>query len=378
MLHDALRIVSIGLSVLGSLITRDPIDSHISFVNASVFWKLFDLRPPDNSIKCSSVLDALMYVSQTRLSTDDRDRVFAVNALYSAVLQSQNDCPMGLPDYQKSTRDVFRDATRNLLMVFGDAVLSGVGIDGGSSQYPDVSWAVNWTAPKRAGIKITASAAGVDFAKRGSISTLSLHSVPNDPDVLCLQGFVVGSVLWTTPPNAFKQISSLNDSFPLLLTYALDAARVEHKAEDQSFYQLAGRILFRGAADDIFDTDMAKKERILTWIGLQIQAFAKCLQEEGRDIFMEQLRTQGWDTFGVIASFCEGRSLFKMEGNFCGNGPDTVRTGDQVVIFKGGLYAHVVRPVKNYSVLIGQAYIPGLMEGEIFGTNVQLQQIRIR
>lgn len=63
------------------------------------------------------------------------------------------------------------------------------------------------------------------------------------------------------------------------------------------------------------------------------------------------------------------RCLFKTKTGYLGVGPSLSREGDRVVLAKGGMVPLVLRAVDNTKVkweLVGDAYIHGIMRGEIF------------
>lgn len=68
----------------------------------------------------------------------------------------------------------------------------------------------------------------------------------------------------------------------------------------------------------------------------------------------------------LIQRQCRNRSLFFTERGYMGLGP-TVQADDLVCIFFGGEVPFILRPKQSYYELIGDAYVHGIMEGEIIG-----------
>ncbi|TFA98386.1 hypothetical protein CCMA1212_009886 [Trichoderma ghanense] len=66
-----------------------------------------------------------------------------------------------------------------------------------------------------------------------------------------------------------------------------------------------------------------------------------------------------------------GRKLYRTTAGYVGLGPENMRAGDSVVIFRGGTTPHVLRKLdgrsqENKFEYAGEAYCDGFMDGEIF------------
>lgn len=73
-----------------------------------------------------------------------------------------------------------------------------------------------------------------------------------------------------------------------------------------------------------------------------------------------------------------GRTLFITKKGYLGLGPYTIRPGDQVVILKGGRTPYIWRKKRDHYVLVGECYVHGIMHGEVFGDDVDLEMFAIR
>ena len=62
----------------------------------------------------------------------------------------------------------------------------------------------------------------------------------------------------------------------------------------------------------------------------------------------------------------DGRNAFRTDTGFIGFGPLTTKPGDIVVVVAGGDVPLILRPRLNYFLLVGQAYVHGVMFGELF------------
>ncbi|KAE9373732.1 hypothetical protein N431DRAFT_438910 [Stipitochalara longipes BDJ] len=78
--------------------------------------------------------------------------------------------------------------------------------------------------------------------------------------------------------------------------------------------------------------------------------------------------------------FSSTRRVFRTRENYLGNGPTSIRPGDQVWILGGAKIPSILRPQKNGKyVLVGDSYVHGIMHGEAFErrefefVNIQLE-----
>ncbi|KAN0120325.1 Heterokaryon incompatibility protein (HET) domain containing protein [Hyaloscypha variabilis] len=78
--------------------------------------------------------------------------------------------------------------------------------------------------------------------------------------------------------------------------------------------------------------------------------------------------------------FSSSRRIFRTRENYLGNGPESIRPGDQVWILGGTKVPSVLRPQENGKhVLVGDSYVHGIMHGEAFErpgfefVNIQLE-----
>lgn len=59
------------------------------------------------------------------------------------------------------------------------------------------------------------------------------------------------------------------------------------------------------------------------------------------------------------------RTFFTTDAGFCGIGPADVQAGDRVVVLLGASMPYVLRPVGDHYTLVGEAYVSGIMYGEL-------------
>ncbi|OLN96739.1 Heterokaryon incompatibility protein 6, OR allele 4 [Colletotrichum chlorophyti] len=67
------------------------------------------------------------------------------------------------------------------------------------------------------------------------------------------------------------------------------------------------------------------------------------------------------------------RAAFSTEDGWIGLGPDTMRKGDVIAILSGGDVPFVLRPTQDGHTLVGECYVEGIMYGEILKGQLEAQ-----
>jgi hypothetical protein len=73
-----------------------------------------------------------------------------------------------------------------------------------------------------------------------------------------------------------------------------------------------------------------------------------------------------------------GRTMFITKQGYMGIGPYTIKSGDKVVILKGGKTPYILRKKRDHHVFVGECYVHGIMHGEAFGVDVNLETFAIK
>ncbi|KAK0721811.1 hypothetical protein B0T26DRAFT_627930, partial [Lasiosphaeria miniovina] len=68
----------------------------------------------------------------------------------------------------------------------------------------------------------------------------------------------------------------------------------------------------------------------------------------------------------VCAKTIDAGNAFRTDTGFIGFGPLTTKPGDLVTIMAGGDVPLVLRPYQGHYLLVGQAFVNGVMFGELF------------
>ncbi len=79
-----------------------------------------------------------------------------------------------------------------------------------------------------------------------------------------------------------------------------------------------------------------------------------------------QAHSGSWADYETAArEMSWNRSFFTTKKGYCGLGPNTLRTGDIVCVLHGSAVPSILRPKNELYQFIGEAYVHGIMEGEV-------------
>ncbi|KAK2615941.1 hypothetical protein N8I77_002662 [Diaporthe amygdali] len=92
--------------------------------------------------------------------------------------------------------------------------------------------------------------------------------------------------------------------------------------------------------------------------------------EPSEEIEFPPKETKTSHEFSRLQSFSKTRRIFRTKNGYLGNGPRFARRGDQVWALAGSKVPFILRPHDNEAfLLVGDAYVHGLMHGEAFENN---------
>jgi hypothetical protein len=90
----------------------------------------------------------------------------------------------------------------------------------------------------------------------------------------------------------------------------------------------------------------------------------------------EAFQDNGMDFMESFTKFCNNRRFFRTEKGRLGWGPDQMREGDVVCVVNGGVVPLVLRAVGERGIeVIGDAYIHGIMDGEVMSLDIEEKDI---
>jgi hypothetical protein len=332
------------------------------------------------------------YTLARRLSaTDPRDHIFALLDLLR-LGKGEGMIPELLrPDYRKSAVEVLRDATRYVLTeeIEGEEILGYIchrtdeDMTAGGKPSWSLSWNRRWDVAEDFSRFLSQSKAGVPLDANEDADVALVIADTKDMDVLTLSGFKVAIITWLTPAMT-QSIMSDYKNVRLITKGILGASKkslISIPRPNSNKYSLTADLLTAGSLTGRSDSFHEIEERTAAF-----KAFLKHVKTSN---YLPRLPVHGFeDPKPVKASAGKFYQRFNQTvGNRCffmtntghlGHGPKIVREGDVLVVFKGATCPSILRAVKDEYRLIGGAYVPGLMRGEVFTTGLQSEWFDIR
>ena len=329
-----------------------------------------------------TLTDLLQYVFSPRSppshglqATDPRDRVYALLGMASDSKQ------LGVrPDYSVDCSTVYTHTARKLLETRNLGILSFCQEPKKQSNLP--SWVPDWSYldhNELNGVGINEDLSNYS-ASRGYCSDQEVELDPNDPNLISLLGC------------RFDAVDGLGRSVEQWSGYwGFDHGEIT-VAEAQLHYGLAflsnlrimvriyGKLTYakKDLEDAIFQTATAGKDlNALISSNRAQRPFRDIMREfcDGDPSNLQDKAVYG----GAIMAIANGRRPFVTKNGYLGVGPHHMEPDDQAVIFLGADVPFILRPLANNQWrLIGEAYIHGIMRGELADHGLQIERFTLR
>ncbi|KAK4223393.1 heterokaryon incompatibility protein 6, OR allele [Podospora fimiseda] len=252
-----------------------------------------------------------------------------------------------------------------------------------------------WVADWRSGLKLSYYEIheAVDehfFAACGERLKPEPVAVPdNNPKILGLRGFVVGTIEAATPGDAWTPTRYDASRFVQYMTelsgFIKQAVEKDKLNPQQAFHTPERReeSWWRMPTADMFWTPEKDKHRADDTAKEYFQIYSKSMQlmveaaeetdeavKEEKIAWYTEKGTSGQLLWWQSMEYTEGKRPFLTDSGYLGMGPSECKEGDVVVVFCGGRIPFVLRPVegdeRRYQ-FIGEAFCDGIMDGEIMG-----------
>jgi Heterokaryon incompatibility protein (HET) len=282
-----------------------------------------------------------------------RDKVYAL-------LGMLNNRGAGLPiDYSKSLEDVLKDAFRYTLTP-GNELLALEG-NRGAHPGPGPSWLPDsdnfFFQGRRWFERDNYNASGLPMPQ---------PRFDESGNIFFTEGVVIGIASTVIGPFIDVRDMTLEgrrhfyDHIDKQLRETWAAAQGERR---ETFWRamILDQELVQGSGETISPApdDFAQTFDVIWGVGKTPDDYRPDLPQEERE-FQFQLR--------VTINFDEAtmhRCFFETDSGYMGLGPHRTQPGDLVVVLAGGFFCFVLRPKGEYFELVGDAYLQGLMHGEM-------------
>ena len=331
--------------------------------------------------KQSSLLDLLFTFRECQAS-DLRDKIFALVGLADG--QTIAACT---PDYSKDVSEIYRNLASHLIITERNPDILTFCVaptEGQSLSLP--SWVPDWSQPQKYKpspyIRPDAykASAGTSFKGRIDFNTLSLDGVllnnivflgraPNPRiDKYTAREMILKEHIEQGMESfeMFKQSRNYaqSDLTSYVRTLVADVYRAKHRLERQQLLTLCATHRWS------VSMNAPNSEFAVSW-----DEFSTT-----RDRSFGQ--TVGWqdmeDLLDARGDASTDRSFCLFDDGRVGWVPDSAAIGDRIAIFLGGTVPILLRPSGNDYIVLGEAYVDEMMDGQAFeGPEVQIETITL-
>ncbi|KAH9205109.1 heterokaryon incompatibility protein-domain-containing protein [Leptodontidium sp. 2 PMI_412] len=314
----------------------------------------------------------LLEVTRAHKASDPRDYVYALLGHPSAKV---GDKPIAVPDYNKSTEDLFFQVSVKILEQTKDLrLLSAVhGRDESALSHNKTSWTPSWS--RDAGVLSIGLYRDryYDVLYDASAGMPCLAEVTMPGKVLRVRGFVLDVIDEYTSTETPHKESGLvvQKSVHDLISTALNFNSVKKSTQSKlAALKDIGQTItagFRNQDLPRFEADFAAfiLHAISTSSSALKVAMTSILAPQGLPA-LRKLAEEGSldEIYWAISRFCTGRNVFSTRRGRTGLGPEILKKGDLCCILFGACVPILLRPLEKGYKLVGEAYIQGVMKGE--------------
>lgn len=318
----------------------------------------------------------LLTLTRQFQSTDPRDRVYAILGL------PHQDRALTMfiePDYTKSVEEVYFEAAQRILMSANPMKLLGAVQHGPSLDAEQDSSLPSWVPQWHRLYTHRLEAAGISNMYDASMG-LGLQQLgtpivarPFSGSILPIQGFPFGAI--TSISEVFPRQASVTEAWSAISgIWSSSIALLDNPVSSRSKLELYSEILTAGKDwyGEVAKTDQNFGDFIsFIWHASKsssdplTQELFSIVQEDGLDAYRSNGRGSSFERFSeAIRNGCEGRRLLKTDNGVVGLGPEAMEMGDRVCVIAGSRVFLTLRPHGQHFLLVGEAYVPGHMNGE--------------
>lgn len=328
----------------------------------------------DRRTRIHRPLDLCLVASRQYLAWEPRDYVFALRGLVNNLQKTLDFQFWELlePDYQKSERQVFADATK-AVMLEAEIIVRPLRkvMHSSTSEVTgrDIpSWAIrlgssNGEVQRQANLPAELSVFLAGVCLRGSPNQLPLsHS---GSDTLLAKGLLIDHVLnvGIVFRRSFspKQICAFLDATAVLGDCHDIGDRSSENARKLAHVLTAGVDVARRSLND----NVSAVDQFFSWVAwVRSAAFHNSVELSADAVERAMI------VHYAVTHACSARRLFRTESGFLGLGPKCMQERDQLVVLYEADTPCILRSAWDGGEachhFVGSCYVHGIMEGEVF------------
>ncbi|KAL8691862.1 MAG: hypothetical protein Q9218_003006 [Villophora microphyllina] len=279
--------------------------------------------------------------------SDARDRIYAILTL----LDVQDQKIHIIPDYTRSTAEVYRDVTAQFIeqQKSLDLLRYCEHRAGRSANFP--TWVPDWNVRNAA--KLLTNEGRADCYS-DAIATF------REGGVLNVKGVMVGSMsrieeFYFTDRSNTSMIREIRRLVP---PNVADSSRTH----GQNLLDVFVRIICGNTFSDMFQPPATRRPSFEV-----SRKFVLALLSEKSSVVSIRQGSYAQRYLDYVELFCNGRSLVSTTEGHLGLAPKTVREGDLLCVLLGCKNPLVLRPATNHQYMVlGECYVHALQHGEAF------------
>ena len=298
-------------------------------------------------------------------ASDPRDKIFALVGI-----ADQQTIAACTPDYSKDVSEIYSNLASHLIIIERNADILAFCVAPHKGQYlPLPSWVPDWSRPQinnaspRSMPGAYKASAGTSFKGRIDSNTLSLDGVMLNKVVILGGGEESYEIFKQSRNYAQRDLTAYVRT---LVANVGDKQRLERQ-------QL---LLFctRYYKDPLIMTQIQNREFLDTWpkfLNTDIKNFYNSIHDPKKPTIEENLHN-------ALHDAATGRMFCLFDDSHVGWVPWSAEVGDRIAIFLGGTVPILLRPSGNDYIVLGEAYVDEMMDGQAFeGPKVQVETITL-
>jgi hypothetical protein len=331
---------------------------HGSFSGRRLRHQAFDMSLFTSPHR-SKDLQSLIGLTFNYKATDPRDRVYAILSL-----AEEEDRKALLPDYRKSEYQLRQDVAVHLIRT-GRSLryLDGNRADPEGQSFVHPSWGVDLM---RNDTKLGVGGKLMhDPFYAGGMATPSLR-LSDTSGSLIIRGLSVDTIDLVVGPFDYERGDSDRQMAPFLRSLLKLQSRFSRTGEDEYIW----RTLLMDSMLEHNGVLISPAPKVFAQVFEYLGALNNAIDADEVNVTPDPLMEEEWQRFLNACEYnLKDQCFFTTSLGEFGIGPRATKKSDSTVVFYGARVCHVLRPVNDHYLLLGDASIHGIMQGELMNAS---------